>query len=819
MSNLRSVILSAFAVLLVALIGLAMWMWMATESWFESEAVAVTNSSRFQQVIGLEAESQIPEQLLPAIAATLQQDSSDDYAVSRYSNPSEDVHVAPNESHDFDMSFSSSGIAVNTDSGNFRMRLSAYDGSVVGQPGISAYGSRVEYSYSGIGLTEWYVNGPVGLEQGFTVDSSPDSENRIRLDIALGGTLSAQLISDTTVSLIDDSGAEALRYTGLYVYDNRGIELPALLKLDGKILSLEVDPAGAQYPITIDPFIQKAKLTASDGTANDQFGVSVSVEGDTALVGAWLHDTGGNSLQGAAYIFQRDHGGSGNWGQMAKLTASDGATGDRFGGSVSVNGDTAIVSAHLADVSVNSDQGAAYIFERDQGGVNNWGQVAKLTASDGVSDDSFGRFVSVSGNTAIVGANEHDVSGNSNQGAAYIFERNQGGADNWGQAAKLTGSDGSADDWFGIRVSVDGDTAVVSAHLHDTGGNSNQGAAYVYGRNQGGAGSWGQVAKLTSSDGNEFDAFGSSVSMSGDTVVVGAQSHKIGGNSNQGAAYLFGQNQGGTNNWGQIKKLTASDGAAGDFFGFSVSVSGSTAVVGARAEDSGANTDQGAVYTFRRDQGGADAWGEVSKLTASDGADGDQFGWSVSASGDTTIVGADFHDIGGNLDQGAAYVFEFPAADLEVDKTADPNPVTSLSYLTYSITVTNKSTTTASSVSITDALPAGTTFVSATPSQGACYGSTIVTCNFGDMGGNATSTAVIVVRVESSAPNVLSNTATTTHAGDDPVSSNNWKGVTTNVTHPPVVPSVNWWMLALLALALAATFAGRMRTTLARTVR
>jgi uncharacterized repeat protein (TIGR01451 family) len=309
------------------------------------------------------------------------------------------------------------------------------------------------------------------------------------------------------------------------------------------------------------------------------------------------------------------------------------------------------------------------------------------------------------------------------------------------------------------------------------------------------------------------------VSLSVDTAVVGAQSHKIGGNPNQGAAYVFQRDHGGPNTWGQLRKLTASDGSGADFFGFSVSINDDIAVVGARIADADGNTDQGAAYVFERNQGGASGWGEIAKLTASDKADGDQFGWSVSASGDTAIVGANFHDTGGNTDQGAAYVFELPTTDLEINKTASPDPVTAGSNLTYTITVTNKSTSTASSVNITDALPAGTTFVSATPSQGACSGTTTVTCNFGNLAGNATSTAVIVVRVESSAPSVLNNTATTTHAGADQVSSNNWKGVTTSVTHPPVVPSVSSWMLVVLTLALAATFAGRLRKTLLRAVR
>ncbi|MBU1695026.1 MAG: FG-GAP repeat protein, partial [Verrucomicrobia bacterium] len=179
------------------------------------------------------------------------------------------------------------------------------------------------------------------------------------------------------------------------------------------------------------------KLTASDGAAGDRFGYAVAVAGDTAVVGAYSNQTG----QGAAYIFYRDEGGAGNWGQAAKLTASDGAAGDEFGYAVCITGDTVVVGARHDDDG-GADAGSAYVFYRDEGGADNWGQVKKLTASDGAAGDEFSYSVSVEGDTAVIGA-PFDDDAAAAAGSAYVFYRDQGGTDNWGQVKKLTASDGA----------------------------------------------------------------------------------------------------------------------------------------------------------------------------------------------------------------------------------------------------------------------------------------------------------------------------------------------------------------------------------------
>ena len=377
------------------------------------------------------------------------------------------------------------------------------------------------------------------------------------------------------------------------------------------------------------PTAEKQKLTASDGVANDQFGVSVSLssDGNTALVGAYYK----SSVTGAAYIFTRS---GSTWTQQQKLVASDAANSDRFGNSVSLSsdGNTALVGAYYK----SSATGAAYIFTRSG---STWTQQQKLVASDGVTDDQFGVSVSLSsdGNTALVGAYYKS----SATGAAYIFTRS---GSTWTQQAKLVAGDADTSDRFGISVSLssDGSTAIVGAW----GNSSYTGAAYIFTRS---GTTWAQQQKLTASDGVSGDWFGISVSLSsdGNTALVGAYYKS----SNTGAAYIFTRSG---STWTQQAKLTASDGVSGDWFGISVSLSsdGNIALVGANGKSSGT----GAAYIFTRS---GSTWTEQQKLVASDAAASDYFGYSVSISSDgsTAIVGAYYEDPSNISDAGSCYIY------------------------------------------------------------------------------------------------------------------------------------------------------------------
>ena len=373
--------------------------------------------------------------------------------------------------------------------------------------------------------------------------------------------------------------------------------LSALLVLAGTAQAA-IDPAKVQ------------KLLAGDGAAGDEFGYSVAVSGDTAVIGASgaRYD---DDHSGSAYVFVR--AADGTWSQQAKLTAADGAEGDYFGGRVAVDGDTAVIYDDNGDGS-----GSVYVFVRAADGT--WTQQAKLTA---VSPDNFGSSVSVSGNTVVMGAVFDD-----DTGSAYVFVRAADGT--WSQQAKLTAADGAADDRFGSSVAVSGDMAIIGAVFDD-----DTGSAYVFVRAA--DGTWSQQAKLTAPDGADADFFGSSVAVSGDTAVIGAWGDDDKGDWS-GSAYVFVRAADGT--WSKQAKLTAADGAVWDTFGGSVSVCGDTAVIGGSSSSA---------YIFIRSTDGA--WSQQAKLTAAD-----FFGYSVAVSGDTAVIGAYYDDDKGN-DSGSAYVF------------------------------------------------------------------------------------------------------------------------------------------------------------------
>ena len=411
----------------------------------------------------------------------------------------------------------------------------------------------------------------------------------------------------------------------------------ACLRLGRVVLALIVALPLVNGTARAQPAAIEVKLTASDAAPEDHFGASVDIDDDTVVVGAKGHT-------GSVYVFQRDAGGADNWGEVKKLTASDGAASDFFGSSVAISADTVIVGA-FGDAGTLS--GSAYVFQRDAGGVGNWGEVKKLTASDAAAGDYFGWSVAISGDTVIVGAHQDDhLAGGNNSGSAYVFRRDVGGVDNWGEVKKLTAFDAGVDDLFGRSVTISGDTAIVGAERDKDAGNDS-GSAYVFQRDAGGAGNWGLVVKLTASDAATKDRFGRWVDINGDTAVVGA--YFAGGS---GSAYVFQRDVGGADNWGEVEKLTASDAALGDRFGVSVDINGDTVIVGAYFTDG----SSGSAYVFRRDAGGVDNWGEVKKLNASDTAAEDSFGSSVAISGDTAIVGAGGNDDAGNM-SGSAYVY------------------------------------------------------------------------------------------------------------------------------------------------------------------
>jgi hypothetical protein len=362
-----------------------------------------------------------------------------------------------------------------------------------------------------------------------------------------------------------------------------------------------------------------------------------------------------------------------NWDQIIKVVASDRGNWDRFGYSVAISGDYAIVGAHFEDedstgANTVESAGSAYIFKNNAG---TWSQVQKIVASDRDVGDYFGLSVAISGDYAIVGAwqeDEDSTGGNtlSRAGSAYIFKNNAG---TWSEVQKIVASDRGANDEFGHSVAISGDYVIVGApdESEDSIGESTligAGSAYIFKNN---AGEWSQVQKIVASDRGTGDEFGLSIGISGDYVIVGAPyegEDTNGGNSfiQSGSAYIFKNNDG---TWSEVQKIVASDRWNGDQFGWSVAISGDNAIVGSYLEDedtSGENmlSRAGSAYIFKNN---AETWSQIQKIVAADRGAGDEFGINVAISGDYAIVGAwqEDHDLAGvNFREfaGSAYLFK-----------------------------------------------------------------------------------------------------------------------------------------------------------------
>jgi len=371
------------------------------------------------------------------------------------------------------------------------------------------------------------------------------------------------------------------------------------------------------------------KVTARTWKSFYSVGHSVAVSGDTVVAGAPNDDHAGD-ISGSVFVFVRN---GTTWTEQAKLTASDAAEEDFFGESVAISGDTVVVGASGGDDG-GDESGSAYIFVRSG---KTWVEQAKLTASDAAENHWFGRSVAISGNTVVVGAEL--------AGSAYIFTRNGTGT-SWNEQAKIRARDTAVNAYFGYRVAISKDTVVVSAPYDDEVGNQT-GSAYVFVRS---GTTWTEQAKLVAGDATEFDSFGISVGISEGAIVVGADAEwddSVGDRPTSGSAYVFVRS--GTT-WSEQAKLTAGDAAEGDDFGFGVAISGDTVMVGSPNSDD-AGKSSGSAYVFVRS--GA-KWTERLKLTASDAAEDDLYGFSVAMSEGTTIVGAPGSNNGG----GYVYVNE-----------------------------------------------------------------------------------------------------------------------------------------------------------------
>jgi hypothetical protein len=573
-----------------------------------------------------------------AISAALGRDNRSYHAV-----PAPRGLRAANPRHELSIDFSAEGVRIGEPSDPILLSLRSVGRaeklSPVAAAEPAARANRVEYCREE--LTEWYINGPLGLEQGFTLESRPGGSGTLTLSLAIDGEVVPGIGPEGGLTFTRP-GNPALSYQGLSAVDGDGRDLPARLELAGGILRILVDDSNARYPIVVDPFISKASLLPSDFDESIQlccsFGLAVAVSGNTVVVGA---PNEMSLLPGLAYVFVKPSTGwSGNTLESARLIPTVRETADHFGSSVGIDGDTIVVGSRGKDVGANADQGRAYVFTKPQTGwTGTLTQNATLTASDGAAGDQFGSSAAISGDTVVLGAPLDDhpfgIFTIPNGGSAYVFVKpGNGWAFSLNESAKLRASDGFTASFgaqFGHSVGVSGDTVVGGAPFQNVGGDADEGAAYVFAKPVSGwAGSLTQDATLNSPSGLAGDEAGTSVAISGDTVFVGVPRESIFLTSEAGAAYVFVKpGAGWTGTPAAAARLSASSSQANDHFGLQASASGSR-VLFSSAVNSAAS------YFFVKPSGGwAGSLSQTEKISHSGSL---QF---IALSGNTFVAGSD----------------------------------------------------------------------------------------------------------------------------------------------------------------------------------
>ena len=473
-------------------------------------------------------------------------------------------------------------------------------------------------------------NQPIGTVVGDFNATDPDA----------GATLTYHLVSgagDTHNTLFTLETNGTLKTVTTFDYESNGSTYSIRVQAKDEFNAT----VEGNFTVTLTDWFDDSwdKLTGPSGSG--QFGMSVSLSGNILAVGANGSDPGGVNAAGAAYLYELESNGSATY--LTEVTAPDKAESDWFGHSVSQSGNILVVGAHGSDPGGVNAAGAAYLYELDSNGSATY--LTKLTAPDKAESDWFGHSVSHSGNVLAVGAFRSDPEGVTAAGVVYLYQLEANGSAAY--LSKVTASDKASSDQFGYSVSLSGDILAVGARSADPNGVSDAGAAYLY--QLGANGSVTYLTKITAPDKAASDNFGWSVSQFGNLFVVGASKSDPDGVSDAGAVYLYELDSNGSATY--LTKVTAPDKAESDQFGHSVSQFGNVLVVGASKSEQDGVGDAGVAYLYELESNGSATY--LTKVTAPDKAESDQFGWSVSQSGNILAVGANKADPGG-----AVYTFD-----------------------------------------------------------------------------------------------------------------------------------------------------------------
>lgn len=509
---------------------------------------------------------------------------------------------------------------------------------------------------------------------------------------------------------------------------------------------------GLRPSITLPSVWMQQKLVSSKSSTDDLFGGAVAISGNTAFVGAGSQTVGSNADQGEVFVFTYANGA---WTQTATLTASDGAADDFFGTSIALSGTTLLVGAPFQGHTASAGPGAVYVFA-ETAGV--WTQAAELMASDGVGGDEFGRSVALDGTTALIGAPGR----NSFQGDAYIYD----GSSGWATASsvELTTVDGAMNDEFGDSVALSGGTAVVGAPEHQVGSNIQQGQVYVFLKP---AGAWATATAantlLTASDGAARDQFGYSVATTGSTILIGAITHSV--NSVQtGAAYVFTKpNTGWTRSSTETAQLRPSDGVDSELFGDAVALTSTQALIGAKWETVSGHVDQGAAYLFDEPSGGWSTTGTPdTEFTAVDGMADAAFGYSVALADSGVFIGAPHYttNVGGPGFWGVpGEAYGFTSANLAL-QIGEATNVSQGAQYTSNAMLSNLASGASPAATVTLSIPVGSSLVSFLPASGCTASSTALSCDVGSLPANGQASMSVTLKATGAVGSTLANTAT-----------------------------------------------------------
>jgi hypothetical protein len=399
------------------------------------------------------------------------------------------------------------------------------------------------------------------------------------------------------------------------------------------------------------PFGNPLGTTATDG---DQLGRSVAIGTEYLVVGAPMDTVSGNASAGSVHLYQRNPAAASGWSYVKMLFADVITIGAQFGSSLDIRGDIIAVGAPGWD-----GKGAVHIFQRNQGGANNWGHIRQISPAALAAGDEFGSALALGDDLLAVGAPSRNAPAANDAGRVFVFGRNTGGNLQWGALGDFGKAVPVAFDYFGTSVDVSNDRILVGAPLSDERGSAS-GAAYIYSRPTG-SNLWSLLATWSPVDNVANNRLGGSVAFDGIHGVAGAIGESTHA-AESGAAWIFRDLGGDATNWLNVTKLTVGDTESPAIhanlrFGSAVAIKGDQVAIGARNYDEAALTNIGAVYLFGENHGLVRGWGLMKKLVAHGVTSGALMGSSVAMTRDFIIAGAPEADQGAQIDAGYFFVF------------------------------------------------------------------------------------------------------------------------------------------------------------------